>query len=100
MSKNIIHGKTGKVINGRKNYGNIIVDYFEGVKRKEDRINNPIPKQKGVRLIVLEAYEKGGKDAAYEAIKIANNRIGMEAYSKKTVDEWIEEYEQQTRESI
>ena len=59
MAKNIIHGKTGKIINGRKNYGNIIVDYYNGLKRREEKANAPVNKVKGIRLIVIEAYQKG-----------------------------------------
>ena len=94
MSKRNIHGKTGKIINGRQRYGDMLVDYYNGRKRKEERASNPLPRVNGIRLIVLEAYEEGGKTAAYKAIKMANEKIGKPAYSEENADKWIEEYEQ------
>lgn len=58
---------------------------------KEERLKNPPNPKLGIRAIVLEAYKKGGKKAAYKAAEMANERIGKVAYTKQIVDEWIEE---------
>ena len=58
---------------------------------KEERLKNPPKPKPGIRSIVLDAYKKGGKEAAYKAAEMANERIGSIAYTTQTVDEWIEE---------
>ena len=60
---------------------------------KDEKLKNPPKPQLGVRSIVIDAYKKGGKEAAYKAVEIANKRIGRNVYTIKIVDSWIEEIE-------
>ena len=94
MAKNIIHGRTGRIIKSRKGLGNLVADYYEGIKRKEEKLNNPTKPVPGIKSVIMDAYKKGGKKAAYKAADMANNRIGAKSYTEVTVDKWIEEYEQ------
>lgn len=94
MAKSDIHGKTGKVTKNRRSVGEAVALKYDKYEARKNKILNPRPKQKGVRLIVIEAYEKGGKTAACKAIEMANERIGAQAYSEEIANKWIEEYEQ------
>ena len=54
------------------------------------------PRRPGVKTVVMEAYARHRKaEDAYLAAKMANEKIGREAFTKQIVDEWIEEYEQE-----
>jgi len=48
-------------------------------------------KKMGIRHIVMNAYELGGRDAALKAIEEANKRIGQIVYTEETLDTWIAE---------
>ena len=94
MSKREINHRNGKVLKNRKQIGESVAKKYAVEEYKKNKHLNPPKKQKGIRLIVIEAYEKGGKSAAYKAIEMANERIGVPAYTEKDADKWIEEYEQ------
>ena len=55
-----------------------------------DKANKNNERKVGVRTIAIEAYMKGGKEAALKAIQEANKRIGQNAYNEKMLDSWIE----------
>ena len=54
-----------------------------------DRAKRNNERKVGIRAIVMEAYSKGGKDAALKAIQEANKRIGQEVYTEKMLDSWL-----------
>ena len=56
-----------------------------------DRANRNNERKAGVRAIAMEAYMKGGKEAALKVIEEANKRIGQNAYTEKMLDSWISE---------
>ena len=99
MSKGEINRKSGKIFKSRKEIQSNVSEAYLRRERKRNRILNPIPKQKGVRQIVIDAYKKNGTNGAYMALKIANSKIkkqtGVDAYPLTLVDKWIQEYEEQ-----
>ena len=94
MAKGDINPKTGKARYNRRDFGNKLAEFESREKYREKMVKNQLERTQGIRSIVLDAYIKGGKNAAYNAAKIANKRIGTEAYPNNLVDKWIEEYEQ------
>lgn len=97
MSKGVIHGKTGKIINNRKRFGDILADSNLRMQRRRELAINPPKPTPGIRTIVMEAYKKGGIEAAYTAARMANERLKQEVYTEQIVDLWIREENEKTR---
>ena len=59
---------------------------------REEREKNK-KKQPGARELVIIAYCKRNKiEDAYIAMKVFNQKVGTEVYTKETVEAWVSEY--------
>ena len=94
MSKRDINGRaSSRVKVPTERYRRRRLEYtFEAIDREErEKLKEKKP---GARELVLIAYKKRRSiDDAYLAIKVFNDKVGVEAYSKDVVERWISEYE-------
>ena len=94
MAKRDISGRAGsKVRLDTNKFRRLLLEKsFQSIDR-EQRVRRQA--QPGAREMVLMAYNKRtSKDDAYLAIKVFNDKIGREVYSREVVDRWILEYHQ------
>lgn len=95
MSKKDINGKTGgKVRVPTDKYRKRSLERtFLDMDREEREKNKE--KKPGARELVIIAYCKRNKiEDAYIAMKVFNQKVGTEVYTKEVVDKWILEYQQ------
>ena len=79
---------------GRKKFGATWQERSEwryNIVEKMDREGEPRKIEPGPKKIILEAYEKNGKNGAMLALRILNKRLGKVVYSWSQVERWIKE---------
>lgn len=87
MAKRDRHGKISTELYRRRQLARIFIEMdTEGYKKNKKM-------SLGARELVIQAYSKNNKiEDAYLAIKVFNEKVGMEVYTKETVNVWVSEY--------